>query len=73
MNASSNANTLIGYKMSYYRSMYGIDICNADLNNCFLDRKNFIQKKNPTKKYSVDIIYMIMTKIRRYKIINNLR
>ena len=35
MNASSNANTLIGYKMSYYRSMYGIDICNADLNDCF--------------------------------------
>ena len=30
MNASSNANTLIGYKMSYYRSMYGIDICNAN-------------------------------------------
>ena len=26
MNASSNANTLIGYKMSYYGSMYGIDI-----------------------------------------------
>ena len=35
MNASSNANTLIGYKMSYYRSMYGIDICNADLNYCY--------------------------------------
>ena len=40
---------------------------------CFLDRNNFIQKKNPTKKYSVDIIYMVMTKIRRYKIINNLK
>ena len=36
MNASSNANTLIGYKMSYYRSMYGIDICNDDLNYCLL-------------------------------------
>ena len=30
-------------------------------------------RKNPTKKYSVEIIYMIMTKIRRYKIINNLK
>ena len=39
MNASSNANTLIGYKMSYYRSMYGIDICNADLNYCLLRAK----------------------------------
>ena len=29
-------------------------------------------RKNPTKKYSVQIIYMSMTKIRRYKIINNL-
>ena len=39
MNASSNANTLIGYKMSYYRSMYGIDLCNADLNDCLLRAK----------------------------------
>ena len=39
MNASSNANTLIGYKMSYYRSMYGIDICNADLNYCLIRAK----------------------------------
>ena len=39
MNASSNANTLIGYKMSYYRSMYGIDICYADLNYCLLRAK----------------------------------
>ena len=39
MNASSNANTLIGYKMSYYRSMYSIDICNADLNYCLLRAK----------------------------------
>ena len=39
MNASSNANTLIGYKMSYYRSMYGIDIYNADLNYCLLRAK----------------------------------
>ena len=39
INASSNLNTLIGYKMSYYRSMYGIDICNADLNYCVLRAK----------------------------------
>ena len=26
MNASSNANTLIGYKMSYYRSMHVISV-----------------------------------------------
>ena len=39
MNASSNANTLIGYKMSYYRSMYGIEICNTDLNYCLLRAK----------------------------------
>ena len=39
MNVSSNANTLIGYKMSYYRSMYGIDKCNADLNYCLLRDK----------------------------------
>ena len=39
MNASSSANTLIGYKMSYYRSMYGIDICNVDLNYCLLCAK----------------------------------
>ena len=39
MNASSNANTLIGYKMSYYRSMYGIDICNAHLIYCLLRAK----------------------------------
>ena len=25
--------------MSYYRSMYGIDICNADLNYCLLRDK----------------------------------
>ena len=25
--------------MSYYRSMYGIDICNADLNYCLLRAK----------------------------------
>ena len=39
MNASSNANTLIGYNMSYYRSMHSIDICNADLNYCLLRAK----------------------------------
>ena len=39
MNAFSNANTLIGYKMSFCRSMYGIDICNADLNYCLLRAK----------------------------------
>ena len=39
MNASSNANTLIGYKMSYYRSMYGIDVWHADLNHCLLRAK----------------------------------
>ena len=39
MNASSNANTLIEYKMSYYRSMFGIDICNANLNYCLLRAK----------------------------------
>ena len=32
MNASSNANTLIEYKMSYYRYMYGIDICKCNSN-----------------------------------------
>ena len=39
----------------------------------FFGRKNFIQKKNPTKKYRVYIIYMIMTKFRRYKIINRMK
>ena len=39
MNAFSNANTLIGYKMSFCRSMYGIDICKADLNYCLLRAK----------------------------------
>ena len=35
----SNANTLIGYKMSYYRSMYSIQIYNADINYCLLRAK----------------------------------
>ena len=39
MNPSSNANTLIGYTISYYRYMYGTDICNADLNYCLLRAK----------------------------------
>ena len=39
LNASSNANTVIGYKMSYYRSMYDIDICNANMNYCLLRAK----------------------------------
>ena len=43
-----------------------------DWEDVFL-RKNFIQKKIIQKKYSVQIIYMSMTKIRRYKIINNLK
>ena len=39
INASSNVNTLIGYKMSYYRSMYGIDTYNAHFNYCLLRAK----------------------------------
>ena len=39
MNAYSNVNTLIGYNMSYYRYMYGVDICNVDLNYCLLRAK----------------------------------
>ena len=39
MNASSDANTSIGYKMAYYRYMYGIDICNDNLNYCLLRAK----------------------------------
>ena len=39
MNASSNANTLIGYTILYYRSMYDIAICNADLNGWLLRAK----------------------------------
>ena len=30
---------MIGYKMSYYRSMYGIDVWNADLNHYLLRAK----------------------------------
>ena len=47
--------------------------CVVCIGGGFFGRKNFIQKKNPTKKYRVDIIYMIMTKIRRYKIINKMK
>ena len=46
INASSKANTLIGYKMSYYRSMYGIDTCNADLNYCLLHAKPLLLKSD---------------------------
>ena len=42
--------------------------------DCFLFfNEEFYSEKNPTKKYSVQIIYMSMTKIRSYKIINNLK
>ena len=54
MNASSNANTLIGYKMSYYKSMYGIDIlCNADLNYCLLCAKPL----SPDQHAKVNCLY----------------
>ena len=55
MNATSNANTLIGYKMSYYRSMYGIDICNADLNYCLLRVKPLCLK--PDQHAQVNCLY----------------
>ena len=54
-----------------------LDYCNSILYNVPKSKTHFfigriLFRKNPTKKYSVEIIYMIMTKIRRYKIINNL-
>ena len=55
MSVFSNANTLIGYKMSYYRSMYGIDICNADLNHCLLRAKPLCL--TPDKPAKVNSLY----------------
>ena len=39
MYTTSNTNTLMLYEMPYYRSMYGIDICYADMIFCLLRAK----------------------------------
>ena len=70
MNASSNANTLIGYKMSYYRSMYGIDICNADLNYCLLRARARPLCLTPDQHAHVNCLYELSLAKSNHRIID---
>ena len=44
--------------MSYYRSMYGIDICNADLNYCLLHAKPLCL--TPDQHAQVNCLYELL-------------